>query len=79
MVGKDFSEFLDENDFVYDDLTIKEDISILEIEAEKKKENKICKICNKAENEIEFVKGRCFCKGCYKISQKNKMKERRNI
>jgi hypothetical protein len=58
---------------------IEKEIKILE---EKDKEFsyqriKKCRICKKTEDEIEFVKGRYFCKNCYKISQKDKMKERR--
>ena len=39
----------------------------------------LCRECGKNKDEVEFVKGRCFCKKCYREYQKNKMQERRKI
>ena len=57
---------------------LKKDIKILEIRAEEKKDEKVCRICGRTEDEIEFIKNRRWCKDCYKISQKNKMREKRH-
>lgn len=62
---------------------LKKDIKEIEEEINRKKSKreekiKLCRICKRSRDEIEFVKGRCFCKKCYKQYQKNKMYQRRH-
>lgn len=58
---------------------LKNKIKDLEIEC-KEFDYKRIKKCRKCDKEnVKFVKGRSFCKECYKIYQKEKMRERRKL